>query len=213
MGKTLSEQDKLLVCDCDDTLWGTVRPIWQLHKHIARTHYGIDLDDETLLEHWGKPMAQLAKNYYRTDDVEIALERIAQASIDFPKEPFDYTVPTLRRIKAAGKVIAIVSATTRRILNDDAARSNIPLDLFSYIQTGEDTKDHKPDPRVFEPLLQWAGQQGIQQSNIVYVGDSLGDWRAAHDAGLRFIGVNTGLVSADQFAAVGAESIPDLGYL
>lgn len=213
MADILGEGDKLLVCDVDDTLWGTARPVWQLHKHIARIHYGIDLDDGTILQHWGEPVAQLARHLYRTDNIELALERIVQAGTEFPKEPFDFTIPTLRRFKAAGITIAAVSATTRRILADDAVRTGIPLDLFSFMQTGEDTEHHKPDPRVFDPLLQWAEKQGIQKSEIVYIGDSLGDWRAARDAGIRFVGVETGLINAAQFRAERVMSVPNLSYL
>jgi phosphoglycolate phosphatase-like HAD superfamily hydrolase len=84
-------------------------------------------------------------------------------------------------------------------LNDDFATLNIPEQLFDYIQTEDDTIYHKPDSRVFEPALKWLTKEKIQPGEVIYVGDSLNDMRAAIDAGLQFLGVQTGLTSLEEF--------------
>jgi len=59
------------------------------------------------------------------------------------------------------------------------------------------TKFRKPDPRVFDELLD---ETGFRPEECVYVGDSPGDAVAAAGAGLRFIaGLQSGVRRADEF--------------
>lgn len=46
-----------------------------------------------------------------------------------------------------------------------------------------------------------------------HIGDGLHDRVASIGAGLNFIGVETGLVNADQFSDIGAISVPHIGHL
>jgi phosphoglycolate phosphatase len=204
---------KAVVFDFDDTLIGTYAAIRRLHIHIAKTYYDVDLTDEVILKHWGRPIAELARHYYKTEDVESGVAKVVLHQPDFPKEIFPFAAPTIRRLKHEGKLIGIVSAVIRPILERDADFAKIPLHLVNYVQTAEATMHHKPDPQVFAPLLAWAHAQAIEPREILYVGDGLQDAAAARGAGLSFIGVQTGLVTADGFAAQGVGSIPDLSSL
>jgi FMN phosphatase YigB (HAD superfamily) len=132
---------------------------------------------------------------------------------DFPKETFAHTVPTLRELKLAGKLIGIVSATTMAIMKQDAEWAGLPLNMLDYVQTAESTEYHKPDARVFEPALEWAISQRVAADEILYVGDGLQDLKAARGAGMNFLGVQTGLVTAEDFAAHEGLSIADLSHL
>ena len=95
--------------------------------------------------------------------------------------------------------IGLVTATTLSNLENDFTTLHISKQLFDYIQTEEDTIYHKPDSRVFEPALKWLAQEGISPNEILYVGDSLNDMKAALGAGLQFLGVHTGLTSQADF--------------
>jgi phosphoglycolate phosphatase-like HAD superfamily hydrolase len=132
---------------------------------------------------------------------------------DFPKRLFAATVPTLEYIKQAGKLIGIVTATSRFSFEHDLDLHRILRQSIDYTQTADDTPYHKPDPRVFDPALAWLKERGIDTAEVLYVGDGLHDMRAALGAGFSFLGVETGLVTAEQFRAAGASSIPEVGYL
>ena len=210
MNEHIPEAVKAVIFDYDDTLVGTHRVIWNLHKHIARTYYGIELTDLDIKAYWGRPVHELARHYYRTEDIDTAVNRMLLHLDDFPKEKLPHTEPTLRHLKLASKLIGIVSATTRPILDGDCVHTGIPLDIMDYIQTAEDTKFHKPDARVFNPMLKWAARRGITASEVLYIGDGLQDLKAAGNAGFGFLGVTTGLVTSEEFSKYGARSIAGL---
>ena len=213
MSELIGNHIKALVFDFDDTLVGIHLAIWQLHRYIAEEYYGVRLHDSTIKAHWGRPLQELARNYYQTDNTEAAIEKMMEHQQDFPKQKFEQSEPTIRNLKLGGKILGIVTATSRPILANDTKLVGLPLDNFDYIQTAEDSEHHKPDARVFEPMMTWMLKQEVSADNILYVGDGIQDMHAARTAGLHFIGVTTGLVSSEEFEAYGARHIPDISAL
>lgn len=213
MSEHIADNIKVVFFDHDDTLVGTIGTKWEQHKHVARTFYGKELTDDEITEHWGKPLRELVCLLYGTDDVEQAMTHNTATHEDFPKELFTATIPTLRHVKAAGKLIGIITATSRFSFEHDLTLHQVPKELLDYTQTADDTPYHKPDPRVFEPALEWLAEQQIRPDEVVYIGDGLHDMRAAVGAGFSFLGVETGLVTAEQFRAEKATSIPTIGDL
>lgn len=199
MNKIIGHHTRAVIFDFDDTLIGTHESIWNLHKHIAHKYYDIELTDDVMALHWGQPLPTLAKEYYQTDLVDDAIQRMIDHQFDFPKKKFESTEKVINKLHESKILTGIVSATTRNILIKDAELSHIPHEKLDYIQTAEDTLWHKPDPRVFRPLLQWALENSIHKNELLYVGDGLQDYEAAKKAGINFIGVTTGLVTAEQF--------------
>ncbi len=213
MSEHIADNIKVVFFDHDDTLVGTIGTKWEQHKHVARTFYGKELTDDEIKEHWGKPLRELVCLLYGTDDVEQAMAHNTATHEDFPKELFTATIPTLRHISATGKLIGIITATSRFSFEHDLTLHQIPRELLDYTQTADDTPYHKPDPRVFEPALEWLAEQQIRPDEVVYVGDGLHDMRAAKGAGFSFLGVETGLVTAGQFQAENASSIANTSEL
>lgn len=74
---------------------------------------------------------------------------------------------------------------------------------FIYIQTADDSAFHKPDPRVFEKMLSLAGKRGIGQSEILYIGDTLVDYRSTVDTELQFVAVLSGTGRKEDFLEAG----------
>lgn len=213
MSEHIADNIKAVFFDHDDTLVGTIDAKWEQHKHVARTFYDKELTDNEIREHWGKPLTELVCLLYGTDDVDQAMAHNTATHEGFPKELFTATIPTLRHIQAAGKLIGIITATTRFSFEHDLELHHIPKDLLDYTQTADDTPYHKPDPRVFEPAVVWLAEQRIRPDEVIYIGDGLHDMRAATGAGFNFLGVETGLVTAEEFLAEDAKSIPSIEYL
>jgi phosphoglycolate phosphatase len=213
MSELIDERVKAVFFDHDDTLVGTIGPKWAQHKFVAKKHYGKKLSDDELREHWGKPLRELLGLLYGTDDIDEALKNAYTYLEDFEKELFNATLPTLRHIKAAGKLIGIVTSTSRHSFEHDLDIHKVTEDLLDFTQTADDTPYHKPDPRVFEPALTWLANKDVAPDRVVYIGDGLRDMEAAVGAGFNFLGVETGLVTAEQFRAAGTISIPSIADL
>lgn len=213
MKSLIADNIKAVIFDFDDTLVGTYRPIWNMHRHIAKKYYGIELTDETILKHWGQPINVLAKHYYQTDDPEQGVAYILKENVNFPKEKFDHTIPLLQKLRGKGLKTGIVTASHLNLVDGDFITANLTKDMIDYIQTADDTDVHKPDPAVFNPLLSWADRHGIRKNEILYIGDGLHDMNAALSAGLSFLGVATGLVTISDFEGHDVRSIADLSML
>jgi phosphoglycolate phosphatase-like HAD superfamily hydrolase len=213
MSEHIEEQIKAVFFDHDDTLVGTIEAKWRQHKHVAKTYYGKELTDAELQQHWGKPLSELACLLYDTDDADTAMANIIATHEAYPKELFAATVPTLTHLHAAGKLIGIVTATSRFSFEHDLELHGVPQEVIDYTQTADDTPFHKPDPRVFEPAKAWLAEQNVQPDEVLYIGDGLHDMKAAVAAGFNFLGVQTGLVTADEFTAAEAMSIQSIAEL
>ncbi len=209
----VAEHIKAVFFDHDDTLVNTIEPIWKLHKHVAREHYGRNLTDKELGEHWGKPLRQMICLLYGTDDPETAITHIARYHQTYLKEFFDTTIPVLARLHKEKKLIGVVTATSKQYLENDLDRHKGAREFIDYTQAEDDTQFYKPDPRVFKPALKWLAARNVKPKEVLYIGDSFLDAQAALKAGFNFLGVETGLVTHDQFEKEGVASIPDLSNL
>lgn len=204
---------KAIFFDHDDTLVGTIEAKFRQHKHVARTWYNKELTDEEISLHWGKPLRHLFQILYEDNDLDMILSRVQQVHRQFPKILFESTLPTLRTLHDNGTRLGLVTATSRYSLEEDFKNLAIPEDLFDFIQTEEDSEHHKPDPRVFSSALKWLDEKQILPEEVTYIGDGLHDAKAALGAGFQFIGVETGLVTPEQFREANVTSIMDLSAL
>lgn len=108
--------------------------------------------------------------------------------------------------------IAMLTSRNRQNLIDVTNHYGL-TGLFNAIQCHDDYAFGKPDPRAFDHIL---GLLKVSRSACVYVGDTLGDWQAAKNAQIRFVGVETGLLKRSDWQTLGLESeniIPDISFL
>lgn len=204
---------KAIFFDHDDTLVGTIEAKFEQHKYIAKKWYGKDLSDQEIRLHWGKPLRELFGILYETEDTDTALNRVIEIHKNFPKLLFEDTIPTLENLHQAGIRLGLVTAASRFSLEHDLDDLAVPRGLFDFIQSEEDSEYHKPDPRVFTSAITWLESQNILPGEVTYVGDGLHDAKAALGAGFNFIGVETGLVTHQQFLDAGHVSIDSLSKL
>ncbi len=199
-----------IIFDMDDTLIKTYAVKLRQHKHFAQDAYGTTIDENKFLEHWGKPFDTfLASVYAHIADVpEVVKAKYLEYSHLFPVELHDDTVPVLEELHGRGKKLGIVTATAHDVVMRDLTLAGFPFERLHKLQTSSDTAVHKPDPKVFEPMLHFLAGEGVT-NNILYVGDALMDYQAAHGAGLDFVGVTTGAIGEQQFREAGAERVVD----
>lgn len=212
----ITEKHKVVAFDFDDTLVATIKNVWRQHKHVALTEFGLEISDDDLRRVWGRPFDEMVPDLYGHPFATVE-PYLLKAKPDFPKELFPESKKLLSGMKAAGKVVALVTSTNTRSLAQDFVHSAIEDDTFDHVFTIDDTEYRKPDKRVFDPLL----THGYKPEEVIYIGDAPTDFYAARDAGFDFIGVATGLVSVEGFqklegwqaaGAIAINSIAEIVY-
>lgn len=195
---TSNQNRRAVLFDLDDTLTATLSVKWDHHRQVARDNYGIEIDDATLHEHWGKPFDVLISHLYRNSALLEEMRAANRATMHlFPKPVIPGAVEAVTRLLDAGIVVGVITSTMTEFAVADLPRLGFPLERLLCVQGADQTVHHKPDPRVFDGVLAQLGELGID--DITYVGDSWFDSEAAVGAGLKFIGVATGLWSAEHF--------------
>jgi len=201
---------KVVIFDFDDTLAESRIKKWAQHKHVAKKFYGIDLVDDEIRKHWGKPMHILVSELYKNrDTLENMREALHSTKEDFYKELYPGALDIIENLISRDIKVGILSASDKRSLDYELGRLNFPIEKLFLMQGADDSMVHKPDPGVFSDVLEKLENEGIEKQKVVYVGDSLDDIRAAHGAGINFIAVTTGLYSKEDFEKEGAKHIAD----
>lgn len=213
MNGALTNNIKAVIFDHDDTLVNTIGTKSAQHKYIAKRYYGKDLTDAEIREHWGKPLEELLCALFSTQDGQKALAYTFAHHENYPKILFPGTIPTLRYLKSQGKLIGVVTATNRYSFDHDILHHKVPAELIDFAQTADETPYHKPDPRVFEPVLGWLKSHNVRIDEVLFVGDGLTDLLAARGVGFAFMGVETGLMTAREFRQHEATSVKDVSRL
>lgn len=204
---------KAVIFDHDDTLVSAIPSRWQLHKFIAQKYYGKTITDDEIRAEWGNTLSHLFGVLYGATDLERAALLYHQLSPHYPKQVFTHTAEVLHHLHERGLLLGVVTSTDRETFESDVASLNLPRKFLMHTQTEEDTREHKPDPAVFAPVKKWLATQGISEFEALYVGDTLKDLHAATGAGLKFIGVTTGLCDTEEFQKAGALIVKDLNEL
>lgn len=207
----ISEKHSVVAFDFDDTLVATIKNVWQQHKHVALTEFGVEISDDDMRRVWGRPFHEMVEDLYGHPFAKVE-PHLLREKPNFPKEIFPESKGLLSKLRAAGKIVALVTSTNTRSLAGDFIHNAIDSATFDHVFTIDDCEYHKPDKRVFDPLL----ANGYTPDEIVYVGDAPTDFYAARDAGFDFIGVATGLLSVEDFGKLegwekaGAIAVPSI---
>lgn len=196
---------KLLVFDFDGTLVSSTLPgfkkIWQVMEILELPK----VSEEFLRLHWGKKFPELVKDICHHVGVDgeyieefLRLEKQIVSVYELNQELF-FTLAELRR---QGMLIAMLTSRDIDSLYLSSKKLGFSLQDFDFVQTPEDTEYHKPDGRVFDPLLKWAETKSCTPENIIYFGDTINyDLAAAKDRDkpLRFVGVVSGICTPSDF--------------
>ena len=203
---------RALLFDLDGTLIDTN------HQHVdawrsAFAAFGIALGSDLISEQIGKGgdlfvSALLGAEAEKKDgDALRTAHRVAF------HERFIYAAPAwlpgakemLAATRAAGLRAALATSTDAADLSFLEARMNVRFDeLFDAVVTADASIPSKPEPDI---LVRACDELGLDPLACAMVGDSLHDATAARRAGLAFLGVTSGFVSAKRFDEAGARFV------
>lgn len=192
------QPNRAVIFDLDDTLFYTIEAKWNHHRHVARESFGIDLTDETLREHWGKPFPEMIGHYYQNAASTEEMVAANAASRDrFPKKAIAGAKDVVLSLLDDGVAVGVVTSTRTEWAAAELEREGYPLNRLTVVQGADQSDFHKPDPRVFDEILTTLRACG--KTDFTYVGDALLDEQAALAAGMKFVGLETGLYSRADF--------------
>ncbi|MDE3024209.1 MAG: HAD-IA family hydrolase [Acidobacteriota bacterium] len=182
----------VVLFDLDGTVVDSGGIILASMRHAAREVLGREYPDDVLLHAVGGPglEAQMAALDPERVDELVTVYRAHNEPLHEALVSCAGIEDALERLRADGRRLGVVSAKRRATV--ELAFAHVPLGhLFEAIVGGDETERHKPDP---QPLLLGAERLGVSPSDVVYVGDSPFDVRAAKAAGMGSVAVTWGRI-------------------
>ena len=187
--------------DFDYTLANSEKGILTCFHLTMKEHHYPPVDDDTIRHTIGMPMEDaISLIIGETDPARIRwFQNEYRKFSDTLMTPntffYPETIPTLTRLREQDAHIGIISTKTRGRIAEKFEQEHL-LHLLDFIIGREDVKHPKPDP---EPILLAIGRLGVQKNDVLYIGDSLFDAKAAQNAGVDFAAVTTGTTKDKDF--------------
>lgn len=194
---------RAILHDWDDTVVVTHESIFKLYRNFAVLGNLPAPEPANLRRLWGNPVLKILAGLWPQKDADqLLLEFEASVPSDHAVEPFSWLNETIDRL-ADHYFLGVISSTPRRSVEQTRAKYDLSLARYVHFQTADDSVHHKPDPRVFDEVMIKLTGREIFERDVVYVGDSLGDLRAAWARGILFVAVTTGFTTRGEFTNAG----------
>ena len=193
----------VVAIDIDDTLCLTEAASFNLENEVLSRIGRPPMPREAHLSTWGQPLFHAISerspgvdpDKFQAVFREVITEYIADGRLDdIPEENYR----ALDDLAAAGKRIALLTSRTEDEVRHMLAPDHKLAPRVIAIYHKGNTSFHKPDPRVFDRLL---NDQSVDPGNVVYVGDSPTDAEAANRRGVLFVAsLESGIRQRQDFA-------------
>ena len=194
---------KLIIFDYDDTL---VKSSTALYDADSKTAESMGLSKPNLKKYfslWGKPHDEMILLLHPHVNLNEYKQKYGEIYDPAKLLVFKDTLNILEKVKNREYLMAILSAKKNAFLEEHLTKNNLRK-YFKYIHSAESSKYHKPDPRVFDDILDYFK---ISPEEVIYIGDQIKDYEAAKKKGIRFIAVTTGVNTAKEFENLGCTEI------
>ena len=141
-------------------------------------------------------------------DAEL-LDRMNQSAANAPQIEAVPLEPLLDQMRAAGLRLGVATNDAELPARSHLGRAGV-LDKFDFIAGFDSGFGGKPAPGQ---MLAFADQGELDPAHVVMVGDSLHDLHAGRAAGMRCVGVLTGLATGPDLSEHADVVLPDIGFL
>jgi phosphoglycolate phosphatase len=190
---------KAIIFDYDETLVQTLDARIQAYIQLAKQEYHFDLKEEKIRQAFGLPYEVFITTLFgEVDSVENIIANYQKITPNFPNKAYPHAVETVNKLLIK-YFVGVVSGSRRNMMLADMKKLGFPIDKFFYIQSGEDTEVHKPDPKVFDPLIKKLNTMDIKPEEALYVGDDLRDFEASIKAGIQYVAIANHTTEAKLF--------------
>ena len=201
---------KAVLFDFDDTLVITKVVRYEALKEAGRKYYDLDIKDEDIDKHWGKPLYTMLCGVYNNLESQEKLYLNYKSILGYyPFKPIKNTSKVIADLSKK-YYLGIISSNNKELMSSGFNDVKLDPGLFNSIQSSDDTTFHKPDPEVFKPTLEKLKNRGVGKLEIIYIGDALDDFIAASNAGIHFCGIANRTVNENVFIQ---KNIPYIGNI
>lgn len=154
-------------------------------------------------------IAQYIKPFVQdVPDAEL-LDRMNRSASNAPQVEAVPLAPLLAEMRGAGLKLGVATNDAELPARSHLGRAGV-LEQFDFIAGFDSGFGGKPMPGQ---MLAFADQNGLDPSRVVMVGDSLHDLHAGRAAGMRCVGVLTGLATGPDLSDHADVVLPDIGFL
>ena len=186
--------------DWDGTLVNTIPMIYRANV-VALREFGITMSREWYRERytpdWRRSYRELGIPEDKWND--IAARWAQEMRLGRPRA-LPHARPAIRRLRAHGIRLGLVTASTRNVVEHNLERLNLD-GTFEAIRYADDVERSKPHP---DALLEALDQLAVAPRDAIYVGDTTVDLEMAEAAGTPFVAVGT-TTTASTFRAAGID--------
>lgn len=141
----------------------------------------------------------------RQDMLEMLNEEAAKA----PQTEAVPLAPCLEGLRARGLALGVATNDAEAPTLAHLGAAGV-VGYFDFIAGSDSGFGGKPAPGQ---LLEFCASTGLAPTQVVMVGDSTHDLRAGQAAGMRSVGVLTGLATAQELSPFATAVLPDIGHL
>lgn len=204
-------QAKGIIFDLDGTLINSTPYHCKAFKLLLKD-YGLKIDSKKITKLMGMSTMDILK---RLDKVKQSGLRLADLReerhyyyfkvIGERNLEFKGAIKAIKELKSQGIKTAIATGSSNIIYFHSTGRNL--RELFKAVITIDDVAKGKPAPDCF---LLAAARLGLRPEECIVVGDSEYDLKGARAAGMKFIGVLTGLGTKKQLGKKSIKSVAEL---
>jgi HAD superfamily hydrolase (TIGR01509 family) len=165
---------------------------------MATIHHAIGMGSDKILD------ALLGEERDRDGDAELVAAHLALYSVYWERlRPLPAAAELLRACAGKGLRVVLASSANDRELRA-LLRALADDDVIDVATSASDAERSKPDPDILSIAL---GRAGLGADEVVLVGDSVWDVRAAARIDVPCIGVTCGGTSAEELIRAGAVAV------
>jgi phosphoglycolate phosphatase-like HAD superfamily hydrolase len=178
-----------LIIDVDDTLCLTEAICFEMENEVLRHMSRAPMPREVHIKTWGQPLFDAIPTRSPGIDVEAFKEAYHPVIAEYTRSGRFDTIPeanyeALDTLIMLGMRLFVLTSRTYGEVKHMLEPDHFLASRIEAFYHKDNTKFHKPDPRVFGELL---SDHDLSPQNSAYIGDSVGDAIAAKQAGLHFI--------------------------
>lgn len=192
----------------------------KIQHHIAvAKDFGVqDLTAEKVIAVWGSGLRMEMASYYghpdprnvSDEDHNRFLAAFEARDAEFPKQLQTDTRESHDRLVRSHLPMFVVTSHLTKNAVKEMGMVGINSGDYQFIHGSDITVAKKPDPAAFDQAKAMLANMGIAPEEAIYGGDTIADGQSATEAGLQFLGVTTGNVSAQEFSDAHFNSVPNL---
>jgi len=150
---------------------------------------------------WGRSIEYIIDNLWGREHIHEFRKEYFKMASRYKFKEIKGAKATINLLKKKYK-LGVISAKPRPLMIKNFKDINLDTKIFKFMLSADDTRFHKPDPRVFEGVL---AKLKIKSHEVLYVGDMLVDCEASRKAGFNFAAVLTGFYKKKDFIKMGLE--------